>query len=172
MHLDEICVVKFDYHLSLIATGSSSGEIAILDYETSQFLGYLLAHDDLITSLEFVSPHPLLISASIDCKICVWTVRPVPLAQRYICIQYFVNKTLSFHGSDNPSAVNGCKVYRHKKNIEVSARPSGKNVLLAKTYRNFEANLILADFETDVTIDAKGKYKPPSLIEKARQELW
>ena len=32
--------------------------------------------------------------------------------------------------------------------------------------------MILADFETDVTIDAKGKYKPPSLIEKARQQLW
>ena len=80
MHKDEIMVVKFDYHLSLIATGSSSGEVAILDYETSSILGYLLAHDDLITSLEFLSPHPLLVSASIDCKVCIWTVRPVPLA--------------------------------------------------------------------------------------------
>jgi WD40 repeat protein len=79
-----------------------------LDYETSLILGYLLAHDDLITALEFLSPHPLLLSTSIDAKVCIWTVRPVPIAQRYICIQQFINKTLSFQNDDVQASINAC----------------------------------------------------------------
>lgn len=32
---DDITKLKFDYHLSLIATGSSKGRVAVWDYELS-----------------------------------------------------------------------------------------------------------------------------------------
>lgn len=81
-----------------------------------------------------------------------------------------MNVSISSDGTDRASAINAAMVYKHYNNIEASARATnGKTVLLAKTYRNFEANLILAAFETDITIDSKGKYKPTSVIVKARE---
>ena len=38
-HTSAITAIKFSYHLSLIATGTESGEVAVWDYELSQLLG-------------------------------------------------------------------------------------------------------------------------------------
>jgi WD40 repeat protein len=34
-HQEEICIVKYSFHLSLVATGCVNGELAIWDYESS-----------------------------------------------------------------------------------------------------------------------------------------
>jgi WD40 repeat protein len=69
--------MAYDYHLSLVATGCINGEIAIYDFEMSKVEGLLLAHTGDITALEFLWPYPLLISASMDCHVCIWGVRPI-----------------------------------------------------------------------------------------------
>ena len=45
MHNEPISCSAFSFHLSLIATGSQGGEIAVLDFETSKVLGLLVNHE-------------------------------------------------------------------------------------------------------------------------------
>jgi len=40
-HEEEITVMAYDFHLSLIATGCVNGEIIIYDFEMSKILGIL-----------------------------------------------------------------------------------------------------------------------------------
>ena len=84
-HTEEITLLAFDFHLSLIATGYLNGDIALFDFEMSRLEGILIGHDNGddttnkdITAIEFVSPYPLLISASMDNTVCIWGVRPIP----------------------------------------------------------------------------------------------
>jgi WD40 repeat protein len=78
-HKDEISIVQYSDHLSLLATGSLDGEIIVWDFETSKVESVLAGHTADITSLEFIDPYPLLVSASLDCTVCIWGVRPIPL---------------------------------------------------------------------------------------------
>ena len=43
-HTASISIIAFNAHLSLIATGSEGGEVAVWDYEASQLLGMCLGH--------------------------------------------------------------------------------------------------------------------------------
>ena len=77
-HKEEITICQYDYHLSLVATGCINGEIAVYDFETSKVEGILIGHTGDITAIEFMSPYPALISASMDYTICIWGVKPCP----------------------------------------------------------------------------------------------
>jgi WD40 repeat protein len=77
-HKEEITILAFDYHLSLMATGCINGEIAVYDFEMSKIEGILHGHDGDITALEFMSPYPILISASMDCTVCIWGIKGCP----------------------------------------------------------------------------------------------
>ena len=79
VHEKEISISAFDFNLGLVATGCVNGEIAIFDFEMSKLEGLLIGHTNDITAIEFVSPFPILISASMDSTICIWGVRPLPL---------------------------------------------------------------------------------------------
>lgn len=83
--------MAYDYHLSLVATGCINGEIAIYDFEMSKVEGLLLGHSGDITALEFFSPYPLLISASMDCHVCIWGVRPIAEKYLNVCIKRYMN---------------------------------------------------------------------------------
>ena len=77
-HKEEITILAYDNHLSLVATGCINGEITLYDFELSKIEGVLQGHTGDITGLSFISPYPLLVSASMDCTVCVWRVRPAP----------------------------------------------------------------------------------------------
>lgn len=79
VHEKEITISAFDFYLGLVATGCINGEIAIFDFEMSKLEGLLIGHTQDITAMEFLSPFPILISASMDCTVCIWGVRPLPL---------------------------------------------------------------------------------------------
>jgi WD40 repeat protein len=81
--------MAFDWHLSLVATGCINGEIAIYDFEMSKVEALLHGHSGDITALQFISPYPLLISASMDCSIFIWGVRPIPEPYLHVCIKRY-----------------------------------------------------------------------------------
>jgi WD40 repeat protein len=77
-HIEDITILEYDHHLSLIATGCINGEITLYDFELSKVEGVLKGHTGDITVLKFLSPNPLLISTSMDKSMCIWAVRPCP----------------------------------------------------------------------------------------------
>ena len=85
-HSSDISCIRYSFHLSLVATGSSNGTIAVWDYESSQLQSYLFCHKDQITSLHFLEPRALLLSTGLDARVCIWTVRPAYFKERYICL--------------------------------------------------------------------------------------
>lgn len=91
-HLEsEILSLAYSSHLSLLASGSSNGIIAVWDLETGKMETLLLGHHNDINALEFAHPFPLLFSGSNEGIICVWGVRPIIQKYKYICLLKIVN---------------------------------------------------------------------------------
>ena len=65
-HQEEITILAFDWHLQLVATGCINGEVCLYDFEMSKVEGFLLGHTGDITVIEFLSPYPLVATASMD----------------------------------------------------------------------------------------------------------
>ena len=112
-HNRNISAIKFSYHLSLIATGTESGEVAVWDYELSQLLGICHGHSfskGEITAIEFLEPYPIMVTAGLDSRVCLWTVRPVPTEKCYVTIGIFNNISFNYH-DDTKYPVRSMKVY-------------------------------------------------------------
>jgi len=77
-HQEEITLLAYDHHLSVVATGCINGEIAVYDFELSRVEGLLIGHTGDITDIKFLSPLPVLVSSSMDCTVCIWAIRPCP----------------------------------------------------------------------------------------------
>ena len=80
-HKSNISAIKYSYYLSLIATGTEKGEVAVWDYELSQLLGICSGHSKSrgeICAIEFLQPYPVMVTAGLDSKIVIWAVRPAP----------------------------------------------------------------------------------------------
>jgi WD40 repeat protein len=95
-HTEEITIIAFDYHLSLVATGCINGEITLYDFELSKVVGMLLGHTGDITALKFLSPYPMLVSASMDSSVCIWCVRGCPNKYLNVCVRRFENYSWKF----------------------------------------------------------------------------
>ena len=96
-HKEEISILQYNDYLSLIATGSVDGEVCIWDFELSKLEAILsLVHTADITGIEFVDPYPLMITASMDCTVALWAVRPAPLALRNVCLSRLVNNSWNY----------------------------------------------------------------------------
>lgn len=89
-HKTDITAMAFSEHLSLIATGSSDGTIAIWDYEMSRLEGLCVGHTKDITCLAFLGTLPALVSASLDTYLSIWPVR-TPNKNKYTCIACMKN---------------------------------------------------------------------------------
>ena len=76
-HTEEITILAYDFHLSIIATGCINGEIALYDFEMSRLEGLLYGHTGDITAIEFLEHYPIMLSASMDHTVCIWGVRPI-----------------------------------------------------------------------------------------------
>ena len=85
--------------MSLIATGTDVGEVVEWDYELSNILGICLVSSQPveITQISFLDPYPVMVTASADCRICLWGVRPIPSKYAYICLYSFINSSFNYH---------------------------------------------------------------------------
>lgn len=95
-HTDEISILKYNDHLSLLATGAVNGEIVVWDFEMSKVEGYCLGHTEDITGIEFLAPNPIMVTSSMDCTVCIWGVRPVHIDFKYQCLYRFNNNSWNF----------------------------------------------------------------------------
>lgn len=79
-HKSFVTAIQFSYHLSLIATGTDTGEVGVWDYELSLLMGLCQGHSKKaeITAIDFLVPYPVMVTAGTDGKICLWAVRPIP----------------------------------------------------------------------------------------------
>ena len=138
-HIANITIIKFSYHLSLVATGAENGEVAVWDYELSQLLGICLGTDlSEITAIEFLEPYPVMVTASIDGKVCLWAVRPAPVERCHVTIGMFYN--VSFNGSDDtryPVRAMSCFAGSNLKGIS-RGRCMKHSMVNAETYRDFK----------------------------------
>lgn len=139
-HIEEITILAFSHHLSLVATGSINGEIALYDFEMSKIEGLLIGHTGDITAMQFVEPYPLMISASMDFTVCMWGVRPSPAKYLNICLKRYQNVSWKID-KDIPCVVTRLMVWHQKKatGIKKYRRLRGQQ-LDAMSYRNFEHN--------------------------------
>lgn len=110
-HEEEITICAYDFHLSLVATGCINGEIAIYDFEMSKIEGLLRGHQGDITVLQFLSPYPLLLSASADHTVCIWGLRPCPSKFQNVCLKRYINMSWEFE-SDVRSVVSRIYVWK------------------------------------------------------------
>ena len=142
-HQDEITCCKFDFYLSLVATGCVNGEIAIYDFETSNIEGLLRGHKGDITTMEFLSPYPLLISASTDQTVCIWATRPCPSKLQNVCLKRYHNVSWYLNGDVGCAVTRillwkekskGIKRYRRLRGRQLGVNRSGERA----AYRNFE----------------------------------
>jgi WD40 repeat protein len=94
---DNITKLRFNHHLSLIASGSDSGRVAVWDYEIGRLLAFCTGHNEQseITAIEFLSPYPIMVTCATDGKLLLWTVRPVPFVNSYICVAAFNNMSFN-----------------------------------------------------------------------------
>jgi WD40 repeat protein len=111
-HQEEITILAFDWHLQLVATGCINGEIALYDFEMSKIEGFLLGHTGDITAIEFLSPYPLVITASMDSYVCIWGVRPCPTKYMNVCIKRFQNISWNL-AKDMPAVATRLSVWHY-----------------------------------------------------------
>lgn len=93
-HKEEITILRYSSHHSLVATGSIDGEVIVWDFEMSKIEALLCGHTSDITGIEFIADYPLMLTSSMDATICLWGIRPAHSEIRYKCIQRYVNISL------------------------------------------------------------------------------
>lgn len=143
-HSEEITICAYDFYLSLVATGCINGEITIYDFEMSKIEGILIGHGGDITAMEFLSPYPLLISASMDATVCIWGVRPCPTKFYNVCIKRYINMSWDYD-KDVPAVVSRMLIWKQEgdKGIKKYRRLQEKQ-LPATTYRDFEQTFVFS----------------------------
>ncbi|OMJ82114.1 hypothetical protein SteCoe_17280 [Stentor coeruleus] len=125
----DITCITYSPYLSLIASGSSNGIVAIWDFEIGKLEGACFGHKRDITSISFLEPYPVMITFSIDGMICLWNIRAHVGKGRFRCLARF--KNTSWAGSqDEKSAISvtlniiTCQkgIQRHKRKKHTKQR--------------------------------------------------
>ena len=164
-HQEEITILAFDYHLSLVATGCINGEVALYDFEMSKIEGLLVGHTGDITAMEFLSPYPLLATASMDCTVCIWGVRPADTPYLNVCIKRFENLSW-YYEKDLPCVVSRILVWTEKEMQGIKKyRRQKANQLPATAYRNFEHNFVFGFKDMPQIFDDEFPSKPNQLVQ-------
>lgn len=91
-HKDEVVCIQYSAELSLIATGTVTGEIALWDYEFSKLLDYCIGHRGEIIDIHFLWPYPVMLTTSMDNTVFLWSARSVgQLQPDFRCLYRFEN---------------------------------------------------------------------------------
>ncbi|OMJ89930.1 hypothetical protein SteCoe_7819 [Stentor coeruleus] len=140
----DITCITYSPYLSLIASGSSNGIVAIWDFEIGKLEGACFGHKRDITAISFLEPYPVMITFSSDGMICLWNIRAHNGKARFRCIARF--KNTSWTGSqDEKSAISvtlniiSCQkgIQRHKRKKHTKQKKNEPKPEKEKTSFNF-----------------------------------
>ena len=148
--------------------------MAVWDYELSQLLGICKGHSHSrgeITAIEFLAPYPVMVTAGLDSKVCLWAVRPTPAKHCYVSIGQFYN--VSFNYTDDTRFPVKTLLGLTGDKLKGLARGQcmKHSQINAETYRDYKTNQVLATKETQVRIDARGNYRGLTQISDMRLKL-
>ena len=68
------------------------------------------------------------------------------------------------NGKDQQSPIQCSLVVTSDKTVKSGYRIPIDKMLNASTYRSYEANLVLADYEQQISVDSSGKWYGPNTI--------
>lgn len=104
VHAGDITCVTFSRHLGLVATGSTDCVIAIREYARLRSVSFLLGHKSEITTLAFVDPLPLLVSADSGGNLAIWVV-PSPCGKNHKYVNEVLIRFVNMQSLENSATV-------------------------------------------------------------------
>lgn len=157
-HLEsDIGALDYSSHLSLIASGSGNSIISVWDFDSGRLESTCVGHNGEITALKFCKEYPILVSASTDCTVCVWGVRPCRLKYRYIAIVRLFNSLWSEEDEEKRLIVNSVVINtRHGPGIKREA--VGTEFPTGAKYNEYIRSSKFLDLGK--TVENKGKGRP------------
>lgn len=126
----DITCMAYSSHLSLLASGSTNGIVAIWDFELAKLEAACLGHVREISALVFTDPYPILCSMALDSVACFWTVRPYAGQNRYHCFLRVQNRSWAT-GKDRRTSMTSL-AYFNEESVEVCREPRKRYVKLKK----------------------------------------
>ena len=111
-----------------------------------------------ITQIGFLAPYPVMVTASADCKVCLWGVRPVPSKYAYVCLYSFINTSFNYH-KEVPYVCRSISVWNAENSKGISRGRAQKHQQInADIYRDFMASQVLSHQEQSIRTEVfKGK---------------
>lgn len=91
----DITCITYSAYLSLIASGSSNGIVAVWDFEIGKLEGAVFGHKREITTIAFLEPYAAMITCSSDGMICIWNVKSYSGRPRFKCLARLKNTSWS-----------------------------------------------------------------------------
>jgi WD40 repeat protein len=89
-HTKDIISGDYSHNLGLIATGSRDHNVRIWDYEKVKQEDEIKAHEVEVTTVKFLKPLPLLLTADSKGVMYIWLIHPHPDGKK--CIVKWTNK--------------------------------------------------------------------------------
>ena len=89
-HKKDIISGDYSHNLGLIATGGRDFNVRIWEYERMRFEDDIRAHEDEVTTVKFLSPLPLLLTADSRGVMFIWLIKNLPEGRQ--CIIKMENK--------------------------------------------------------------------------------
>lgn len=73
-HKKDIVSGDYSHNLGLIATGSRDNNVRIWEYEKMKMEDEIQAHKDEVTTVKFLKPFPLLVTADSKGVMYIWLI--------------------------------------------------------------------------------------------------
>ena len=136
-HCDsDISALDYSSYLSLIASGSGNGVVAVWDFDSGRLESTCVGHNADITSVKFCKEYPLLVSSSADSTICLWGVRPCRVKYRYICIARLYNSIWNEEGEEKRQMINSILI-NTKPSEGIAREAIGSEYPIGSEYKKY-----------------------------------
>ena len=91
-HKKDIVSGDYSHNLGLIATGGRDFKVRIWEYERMKFEDEIIAHKDEVTTVKFLKPFPLLMTADSKGVMYIWLLQTSKTPEERKCLVRWVNK--------------------------------------------------------------------------------